>query len=127
MTYKTGNDNDTLRLNLLKQLVRRPLFCFKGRRRSFLTIANAILTSVLVSFGLFGCGPSPRDLEAVDYTPLPGEDWEVSTPAEQGLDPTLVAELYYNAAQVETLQALLVIKKGTFTVGRWTKRAGCNR
>jgi len=43
---------------------------------------------------LVGCGPSAADLEAVNYTPLPGDDWKVSTPAEQGLDPMLVAELY---------------------------------
>jgi CubicO group peptidase (beta-lactamase class C family) len=48
----------------------------------------------------------------VDYTPLPGDDWEVSTPAEQGLDPKLVAELYYNAAKLPRLYALLVVKDG---------------
>jgi CubicO group peptidase (beta-lactamase class C family) len=36
----------------------------------------------------------------------------VSTPAEQGLDPMLVAELYFNAARLETLYGLLVIKNG---------------
>ena len=61
---------------------------------------------------LVGCGPSTEDLEAVDYTPLAGDDWEVSTPAEQGLDPLLVSELYYNASQVETINALLVVKNG---------------
>ncbi len=62
---------------------------------------------------LVGCGgPSTEALAAVDYTPLSGDDWEVSTPAEQGVDPELVAELYYNAADVETLKALLVVKNG---------------
>jgi CubicO group peptidase (beta-lactamase class C family) len=61
---------------------------------------------------LVGCGPSPAELEAVDYTPLAGEDWEVSTPEEQGLDPLLVAELYLNAAELETLYGLIVIKNG---------------
>ncbi len=59
-----------------------------------------------------GHRPSTEDLETVDYTPLPGDDWEVSTPAEQGLDPTLLAELYYNAGKLETLYGLLVIKNG---------------
>ena len=59
-----------------------------------------------------GRGPSTEDLEAVDYTPLPGDDWKVSTPAEQGLDPRLVAELYYEAAQLETLYGLVLIKNG---------------
>jgi CubicO group peptidase (beta-lactamase class C family) len=59
-----------------------------------------------------GRGPSTEDLETVDYTPLPGDDWKVSTPAEQGLDPRLVAELYHDAARLETLYGLLVIKNG---------------
>jgi CubicO group peptidase (beta-lactamase class C family) len=67
---------------------------------------------ILVLLSLVGCGPSTADLEAVDYTPLPGDDWEVSTPAEQGLDPMLVAEMYYNAAELETIYSLLVIKNG---------------
>jgi hypothetical protein len=48
---------------------------------------------LVLSAGLAGCGPSAADLEAVDYTQLPGADWQVSTPAEQGLDPDLVAKL----------------------------------
>jgi CubicO group peptidase (beta-lactamase class C family) len=56
--------------------------------------------------------PSPEELEAVDYAPLPGDDWPVSTPAEQGLDPRLVAELFLDAAAMENLYGLLVIKNG---------------
>jgi len=56
--------------------------------------------------------PRTEDLEAVRYTPLPENDWEVSTPVEQGLDPMLVAELYLDAAELETLYGLLVIKNG---------------
>ena len=36
--------------------------------------------------------PRPEELEAVEYAPLHRDDWRVSTPAEQGLDPMLVAE-----------------------------------
>jgi formylglycine-generating enzyme required for sulfatase activity/CubicO group peptidase (beta-lactamase class C family)/pimeloyl-ACP methyl ester carboxylesterase/predicted small lipoprotein YifL len=50
--------------------------------------------------------------EAGNYTPLPGEDWKVSTPAEQGLDPMLVADLYANATKPESLYGLLLIKNG---------------
>jgi CubicO group peptidase (beta-lactamase class C family) len=56
--------------------------------------------------------PRIEDLEAVDYSPLPGDGWKVSTPEEQGLDPMLVAELYLDAAHRETLYGLLVIKNG---------------
>ncbi|MEJ2737527.1 MAG: hypothetical protein P8189_28890, partial [Anaerolineae bacterium] len=60
---------------------------------------NAILILfILLSLGLTGCGsPSTAELEAIKYTPLVRDDWAVTTPEEQGLDPTLVAELYYNA------------------------------
>ena len=61
---------------------------------------------------LVACGPSAADLAAVDYTPLPGEDWQVSTPTEQELDPDLVAQLFLNAENVETIHALLVVKNG---------------
>jgi len=77
------------------------------------TIISAIpILSILISSGLVGCGPSGARLAAVDYTPLPGDDWKVSTPAEQGLDPRLVAALYDSAGELETLYGLLVIKNG---------------
>ena len=86
----------------------------KGRRRSFLLFTSALLIlSILSSSILAGCGgPSPEELAAVHYTPLTLDDWPVSTPEEQGLDPMLVAELYHNAEQSETLYGLLVIKNG---------------
>ena len=95
-------------LNLLKHIVRCSLSCFNWRQYSLLIITIVLL----VMSALPSCGPSIEDLLAVDYTPLPGDDWEVSMPAEQGLDPMLVAELYYNAAELETIYSLLVIKNG---------------
>jgi CubicO group peptidase (beta-lactamase class C family) len=56
--------------------------------------------------------PGIKELEVVKYTPLAGEDWKVSTPAAQGLDPMLVAELYLEAAKLETIYGLLVVKNG---------------
>lgn len=93
----------------------------RGRMRQFLLFTSAILILSL----LVGCGPSTEDLEAVDYTPLLGDDWEVSTPEEQGLDSMLLAELYYNAAELETLYGLLVIKNGYLIAeGQWTHKVG---
>ena len=43
---------------------------------------------------------------------LAAHDWKVSTPAEQGLDPMLVAELCFKAAELPRLYALLVVKDG---------------
>jgi CubicO group peptidase (beta-lactamase class C family) len=82
---------------------------FSTRRQGYFLL---ITSSILILSILVGCGPSPEDLTAVDYTPLPRDDWEVSTPEEQGLDPDLVAELYYSASRLETIYSLLVIKNG---------------
>jgi CubicO group peptidase (beta-lactamase class C family) len=84
------------------------LHFFNWRHYFLLIIAIVIL--ILPAMGI--SGPSIEDLLAVDYTPLAGEDWEVSTSTDQGLDPMLVAELYYNAAELETLYSLLVVKNG---------------
>jgi hypothetical protein len=78
----------------------------KSHHHSFLLFASVIL----ILSTLVGCGPSTGDLKPVEYTPQSGDDWDVSTPAEQGLDPMLVDALYYNAAELETLYGLLVIK-----------------
>jgi CubicO group peptidase (beta-lactamase class C family) len=88
--------------------LKRIVHCFNKRQYSLLIIAVVL---VVIS-ALANCGPSIEDLLVVDYTPLAREDWEVSTPAEHGLDPMLVAELYYNAAELETLYSLLVAKNG---------------
>lgn len=79
----------------------------KRRQHSFILFTSAIL---ILSMLPVGCGPSAEELKAVDYTPLPVDDWQVSTPEEQGLDPDLVAELYYDAARLDTIFSLLIIK-----------------
>jgi CubicO group peptidase (beta-lactamase class C family) len=71
-----------------------------------------LLGALLILAAVSGCGPPAAQLDAIDYTPLVRDDWPVSTPKEQGLDPKLVAELYSNAAELETLYGLLVIKNG---------------
>jgi CubicO group peptidase (beta-lactamase class C family) len=81
---------------------------FNWRQCSLLIIAVVLL----IMSALAGSGPAVEDLLAIDYTPLPGDDWQVSTPEAQGLDPLLVAEMYYQAAQLKTIYSLLVIKDG---------------
>ncbi len=82
--------------------------------------AVQILTIIILVFSMLlaGCDSSTsigtsseiEELEVVDYSPQTRDDWKVSTPAEQGIDPLLVAELYHNAAEMETLYSLLVVK-----------------
>jgi CubicO group peptidase (beta-lactamase class C family) len=95
----------------MKHILNCPLFRSKERQHSYL-----LFTSVIIILSmLVGCGPggpSTEDLLAVEYRPLPRDDWKVSTPEEQSLDPMLVAELYFNAAELETIYSLLVIKDG---------------
>ena len=81
---------------------------FNWRQYSLLVIAIVLLILPAIP----SSGPSIEDLLAVDFTPLAREDWEISTPEAQGLDPMLVAEAYYNAAERETIYSLLVIKDG---------------
>jgi len=80
----------------------------KLRQNILIKFTIAILfLSILVA-----CGPSTQDLKTVDYKPLVRDDWPVSTPEEQALDPMLVAKIYLNAAELETLYSLLIIKNG---------------
>jgi CubicO group peptidase (beta-lactamase class C family) len=79
-----------------------------GRQPSFPQFAGVLLILIILA----GCGPSTEELLAVEYAPLPGNDWQVSTPEEQGLDPMLVARLYYNASKLESIYGLLVVKNG---------------
>ena len=78
----------------------------KGSRKYLLLI---ILTMLIV-VSTTGCGPSTKELAEVDYAPVTGLDWEVSTPEEEGLDPELVAELYYDAAKLDSIYSLLIVK-----------------
>lgn len=89
-------------------MTNRHKLAFSWRRCFVFVMTLGILIPALLA----GCGPSIEDLQAVDYAPLPADDWQVATPAEVGLDPMLVAELYHNAAELETIYSLLVVKDG---------------
>jgi CubicO group peptidase (beta-lactamase class C family) len=92
MMYPTHKNNNTIKWSQL--------------------LFSLFLSVFLIFCSPLGCSPQSEQLEAVEYAPRPGDDWKVSTPAEQGLDPMLAAKLYHNAAKVETLHALLVVKNG---------------
>lgn len=86
-----------------------------------------IASTLLILLTLAGCSPSTEELEAVYYTPLSGDNWEVSTPEEQRLGPELMAELYYNASELETLYSLLVIKDGKLIAERYFNEGSIDR
>ncbi len=93
---------------MLQHVVSSPLPRSHRRPHALLSITQVLLILSM----LVGCAPRTENPEVVDYTPLPGDDWQVSTPAEQGLDPELVAKLYLTALDLDTLYGLLVIKNG---------------
>lgn len=95
----------------------------KRRQRSLLRF----IIMILVVVSLVGCAPSRQGQESVTYTPLPGDDWKVSTPTEQGLDPALIEELYQNAAELETLYGLLVIKNGYLIAEKYFNEGAVDR
>ncbi len=88
----------------------------KRRRHSFFSVASVILIlSILASLHLVGCSPRAAHPPAagpaaVDYTPLPQSDWEVSTPEELVLLSALSAgirnELWSLVIQPKTLRVL---------------------
>ena len=87
---------------------RGPACRLKRSRHSFFLFTGLMLILSIMA----GCSTCRWNLDVVNYTPLSGGDWKVSTPAEEGQDPMLVAELYFNAAKLETLYGLLVVKNG---------------
>jgi CubicO group peptidase (beta-lactamase class C family) len=56
--------------------------------------------------------PKKEELKGIKYIPVEREDWKISTPEEQGIDPILVAELYNDTSHMDKLYSLLVIKNG---------------
>ena len=92
------------------------------RKLPWIGIGVAPVISILV-----GCACCTWNLDQVDYTPLLLDDWAVSTPEEQGLDPILVAKLYYDAAKLETLYGLLVIKNGYLVAEGYFNKGSVNQ
>ena len=84
----------------------------RSGRKLFVTCFPIFAIIILVVSLIGGCGPSTEDLAVVDYTPIVRDDWEISTPEAQGLDPMLVARMYYNAEKHDTIYSLLVVKNG---------------
>ena len=72
-------------------------------------------------------GVSETTPAAVDYTPVEMPDWEVATPAVQGLDPKLVADLYHNAAELPSLYGLLLVKNGHLIAEGYFNGGGCGQ
>jgi len=71
--------------------------------------------------------PKRAELDAIDYTPFPGPDWEVSTPGAEGLDPDLVSELYLEAEDLDGMIGLVVVKGGRMIAEGYYGEGGVRR
>ncbi|RLD01136.1 MAG: hypothetical protein DRI46_05210 [Chloroflexi bacterium] len=81
---------------------------------------SACILLILFLTASFGGGCAPKSgMGEVDFTPLNREDWSVSTPEKQGLDPDLVVRFYKDAAELDTLYGLLVVKNGNLVAERY--------
>ncbi len=85
-----------------------------NKKAKYQDVFKWVVLIMMMTLTLTSCGSrlSEEELSSVDYTPITTGLWPVSTPSEQGIDPDLVAELYYNASQLETIYSLLVFKDG---------------
>ena len=92
--------------------------------RKGIFLLSAVL--ILILPALAGCGPSEEDLQAVDYAPVQRADWEVSTLEAEGLDPMLVARMYYNASKLDTIYSLLVVKNGRLVAEKYFNAGSIN-
>ena len=97
-------------------------------KRSFVASSKLAAAACLVLLVLSACVPSDEDLRAVIYTPSSlGDGWEISTPEAEGLDPMLVAELFYNAARLDTIYSLLVVKDGLLVAENYFHEGAIDR
>lgn len=108
-----------------------PPECDGSRTHLAVRVTRAFLARLagvfLALFALSGCGPSIEDLEAVNYSPVMRDDWEVSTPEDQGLDPMLVAEMYYGAERMDRIFSLLVVKDGYLVAEKYFNEGGIDQ
>ena len=73
----------------------------------------------LIILSVVACTTSHEIPVRDSFSPIPGDDWKVSTPEEQGLDPDLLEEFYNNATKLDTIYSLLVIKNGSIVAEQY--------
>lgn len=83
-------------------------------------VSSASMAGCMLGVLLAGCsGPSVEELKSINYAPLPTQSFEVSTPAEQGMDPLRVAKLYYCASKLKNMYGVLVLKNGKLVAEKY--------
>jgi CubicO group peptidase (beta-lactamase class C family) len=68
--------------------------------------------------------PLPADLTNVDFTPIEREDFQVSSPEAEDLDPLFLAELFREAEALPRIFSVLVVKNGMLVAERYFNDGG---
>lgn len=69
------------------------------------------LCFIILVFFLSACSKNPVDTWG--YTPFRlNDDWPLSTPEEQGVDPDIMQDTYNSAGRLDNIYSLLVVKNG---------------
>ena len=89
-----------------------------------ITKGLSVILMVFVLMVLFACDKdSPVESKSHDfYAPMQlddYDDWCVSTPAEQGLDPDWVLRTYQEAERLSNIYSLLIVKNGYLVAERY--------
>jgi CubicO group peptidase (beta-lactamase class C family) len=71
--------------------------------------------------------PRPEELDSVEFAPSPGGDWAVSTPAKEGVDRALLADLYLEASAMDNVHGILVAKNGRLIGERYLNEGAPDR
>jgi CubicO group peptidase (beta-lactamase class C family) len=106
----------------------------QSNKQKWLQISPIMILALLIPLGLAACDASPaagtdrfaeserveeESLPEADYAPLPGEEWEISSPEKEGLDPDLVEDLYQYAEDLDTLYSVLLVKNGVLVAEKY--------
>ena len=78
------------------------------------------LSLLLVANLFVACGDGGSDSSTVEVLEWPGEEWTVTTPAEQGMDAALIEEAFEYAFQDgKETQGVVVVKNGFLVAERY--------
>jgi CubicO group peptidase (beta-lactamase class C family) len=95
---------------------------YPNQRRLILASLIFLLSFIIAS----GCSPQSSEGE-VEYAPLDNGEWMISSPEEVGLNPRLLERFFEDAAEMETLYGLLVVKDGSLIAEQYFNGGSIDR
>ena len=87
-------------------MIKKPIFLIHFRKG----VEQLII--ILLFLSISGCNKNAPTESTSSYAPMFMDDWEVSTPEAQGLDPQMIQYLYRDAEAIDHLYSILLIRNG---------------